>query len=61
MVSKFHLWMIIMCLLEDHLDFLQSKLMMITLKDKFILASLIEYLKSLILDLMRLTWSCFLV
>jgi hypothetical protein len=44
-----------MCLLEDYLGFLQSELMMITLEDKFILASLIEYLKSLILDLMRLT------
>jgi hypothetical protein len=55
MASKFHLWMIIMCLLEDHLGFLHSKQMMITLEGKSILASLIKYLKSLILDLMRLT------
>jgi hypothetical protein len=61
MASKFHLWMVIMCLLEEHLGFLQSKQMMITLEDKSILASLIELVKSLILDLMRLTWSCFLV
>jgi hypothetical protein len=61
MTSKFHLWMVIMCLLKDHLGFMQSKQMMITLEDKSIFASLIGYLKSLILDLMRLTWSCFLV
>jgi hypothetical protein len=42
MASKFCLWMVIMCLLEDHLDFLQSKQMMITLEDKSILALFIE-------------------
>jgi hypothetical protein len=61
MASKFRLWMVIMCLLEDHLGFLQSKQMMITLEDKSILTSLIELVKSLIIDLMRLKWSCFLV
>jgi hypothetical protein len=34
---------------------------MITFKEKSILASLIVLFKSLILDLMRLTWSCFIV
>uniref|UniRef100_A0A0A9DYN0 Uncharacterized protein n=1 Tax=Arundo donax TaxID=35708 RepID=A0A0A9DYN0_ARUDO len=58
---KFLKWMIIMCLLEDQLGLFQSKQMMITLEEKYILASLIELFKSLILGLMRLIWSYFLV
>jgi len=50
-----------MFLKEDQDGLLQTKQMMTILEGKYILALLIKLVKSLILGLMRLIWSCFLV
>src|SRR5436189_5689304 len=60
-VSKFLLWRIIMCLMENQHDMPETKQMMTTSEEKYILVSLIRLVKSLITGLMRLIWSCFLV
>jgi hypothetical protein len=56
MTSMFLQWMIIMCHLDGQLILFQSKQMMTTLEEKYILPSLIELFTSLILGLMRLTY-----
>src|SRR6185312_15880329 len=61
MVSKFLLWRVIMCLLEDHDGLSKIKQMMIISEERYTLGSLIKLVKSLVVGLMRLIWSCFLV
>lgn len=50
-----------MCLMEDQRGLFNPKQTRTTLEEKFILESLIKLVKSLIIDLMRSIWSCFLV
>jgi orotidine-5'-phosphate decarboxylase len=61
MVSKLLLWKVIMCCMEDEDGLPKIKWVIITSEEKYILESLIKLVKSLIIDLMRLIWSCFLV
>jgi hypothetical protein len=55
MASIFLQWLIILFHLDDQVVLFQSKQMMTTLEENYILTSLIELFKSLIADLMRLT------
>ncbi len=63
MVFKFLLWMVIMCHMENQQGMLmpETKQMMTTPEEKYILVSLIKLVKSLIIGLMRLIWSYSLV
>src|SRR6266540_2573585 len=63
MVLKFLLWMIIMYHMENRQGMLvpETKQMMTTSEEKYILVSLIKLVKSLIIGLMRLIWSYSLV
>ena len=63
MVSKFLLWMMLMCLMENQqgMPVPETKKMMTILEEKCTSVSLIKLVKSLIIGLMRSTWSYSLV
>jgi hypothetical protein len=50
-----------MCLMEDQLGLPETKQMMITSEEKYILGLLIKLVKSFTVVLMRLIWNYFLV